>query len=356
MTQRAETGSAPSYTSVAGEWVTTCGELYRSASAAAVVRLAQWSRQSSASLAAAAVYGTLPSEARQLCVFAHYDPRGSVASYVLRHLEELRSAGFALVCVSNSEELSPPALEALESRCDLIIVRRNVGWDFGAYRHGILFVADRIGQLDSVLLVNDSTYGPLLPIKDVLSAQSPDVADVWGITDCWLHRYHLQSYYLLFHTRALRDSVFIRFWQEMPVMKYRHAIVRYLEVGLTQRLLRAGLRCRPLVAYSELVSEYLVKDDVNTCATVSQDLGGKGTLYAKACKDYRDRAIRQVLKGKPLNPTHWFWRELLEHGSPYIKRTLFRNNVTQNPDLKYWRPVIGAMSKYDVGLIEDDLS
>ena len=52
------------------------------------------------------------------------------------------------------------------------------------------------------MLANDSVYGPLFDLKEIL-ARCDASADIWGMTDNRAGGYHLQSYFLLFRGRAL---------------------------------------------------------------------------------------------------------------------------------------------------------
>jgi lipopolysaccharide biosynthesis protein len=47
-----------------------------------------------------------------------------------------------------------------------------------------------------VLLVNDSIYGPLAPLEPILARIDLEAADLWGATESWQTRYHLQSFFL----------------------------------------------------------------------------------------------------------------------------------------------------------------
>ena len=56
---------------------------------------------------------------------------------VLEHITELQALGISVVFVSNAGTLRPEALAALKPVCAGIIVRRNVGYDFGAWREAL---------------------------------------------------------------------------------------------------------------------------------------------------------------------------------------------------------------------------
>src|SRR5579863_2204765 len=132
--------------------------------------------------------------AKRVAIFVHYNRRGHVHDYVLYYLRSLRRAGFELVFVSNSPSLSAGARAALQPLCALVMRRRNIGYDFGAYRDGIRAIGG-VAELDELLLANDSVYGPFEDLSTVLARCDPARAALWGMTDNWFRHFHLQSYF-----------------------------------------------------------------------------------------------------------------------------------------------------------------
>src|SRR6202034_805474 len=130
---------------------------------------------------------------------------GRFLAYFRYLVRELDRAGYAVIIVSNSRILKEEAVAELLPQVAAIVHRHNVGYDFGAWRDGLALIPD-IGKLDRLILTNDSIFRPLQDLGTVLARCDADRADVWGITDCYTFRYHLQSYFLVFHSRALQSS------------------------------------------------------------------------------------------------------------------------------------------------------
>ena len=168
--------------------------------------------------------------------------------------------------ISNTGRQLQADLAMLEPFCRLIITRRNIGYDFGAIRE-LLFMLDlpRL-ETERLLIVNDSVYGPLVPIKDILSKADLDEADVWGLTESWQHRYHLQSYFLLVGRRAMTHPAWQKFWGNVRQVSCKQWVVHRYEIGLTQKLLRAGLRCRSIWPYHELLDHVVRSSPVDEAA------------------------------------------------------------------------------------------
>src|SRR5437667_9971620 len=140
----------------------------------------------------------------RIAVFSHFDRRGRVQDFVHYYLRQIHDAGYAIVFVSAAPQLDPAAIEQLTPICGLILRRDNVGWDFGAYKAGIEVITN-LDRLDSLLLANDSVYGPVHDLGALIGRMNPAEADVWGITDSWERRFHLQSFFLLFGKTAVAN-------------------------------------------------------------------------------------------------------------------------------------------------------
>ncbi len=281
--------------------------------------------------------------ARQAAIYVHFDRDGLVHDYVLYQLRELAAAGFSVTFVTNSPSFPAESRMRVAPHCHSMLWRFNTGYDFGAYKDGIAAVGD-LRDLDALVLMNDSVYGPFSNLAEMLSAVDRSRADFWGIVDNWELRYHLQSFFLMFLPTALRSKAFGGFWQAMPYVDNKDWVIRNGEVGLTQALAAQGLRGAVLAPYWSV---------------------------AEAMKDrLADRAIRQtasdplhslqrlqtiLLQGRPINAMHFFWDTLItDYKCPFIKRELLQSNPTGMP-IATWRDVIRSASAYDVTMIDDHL-
>jgi lipopolysaccharide biosynthesis protein len=254
-------------------------------------------------------------------VFVHYDPAGRVHDYVLHYLRALSEAGCAVVVVSNAPQLDAAAVQRLLPLSALVLHRRNVGYDFGAYKDGLAALGD-LTRFELVVLANDSVYGPLFDLAPLL-ARCDRRADIWGITDSPARRYHLQSYFLALGPRALASPDLAAFWRSVGPVQSREWVIRNYELGLTQEARRAGLRCAALYEYARLAA------------------AASGTVAKPK---------------RPLNPMLAFWDDLITRGHcPFIKRELLMYNPLRLPHVGNWKEVIRRVSPYDIDLIERHL-
>jgi hypothetical protein len=272
------------------------------------------------------------SGARKVAVFGHFDAQGAVHDFVLRYLDELLAAGFEIVFVSNSPCLLPDGLQQLRQRCAVVARRRNLGYDFGAYKDGIGLLGNLQG-LDELLIANDSVYGPFHDLKGVLAKAEANHAAVWGITDCWDRAFHLQSYFVLFKQQALRNPTFAAFWSGVRYVQAKTWVVRSYEVGLTRALMRGGLRCAALFPYrqaAQALSDAVRRDG----ALAHEDLSPQHKTFLTAL-------FKAVDGGVPLNGSHFFWDHLIAvMGCPFLKRELLHKNPAGVMFVNQWETVV----------------
>jgi len=282
------------------------------------------------------------SAARRVAVFNHYDRQGVVHDFVAHYIRQLTEAGFTIIFVSNSPGLSQATVERLLPSCALILRRANVGYDFGALKDGIAQIPT-LERVDSLLLANDSVYGPFHALGDIV-ARMDQSADVWGITDNWAHRFHLQSFFLLFGRTAVQSPAFARFWSAVRYVQSKEWIIEKYEIGLTGALVAGGLTCRALFPYRAAAAAFLTAVEGRN---LLQDEG----LHPGA-RTFLRKAHAAITSGAALNSTHYFWDYLIERmGCPFLKRELLRENPEGIPYIRHWSQVIAAVSTYDTALI-----
>ena len=263
----------------------------------------------------------------RVAVFVHFDRRGGVRPHVRNYVATLQQCGFSVVFVTNSGRLREDSLAFLRPLCAGIMVRRNVGYDFGAMREGLDFLRLPRPNTEMVLIANDSVYGPLRPLDPLLARIDFDRADVWGATESWQTRYHLQSYFMIAGRRALESEVWRRFWAQVrPVQSKRWVVSRY-EVGLTQALVRGGLRCAAVCSPTiELVGRVDPAPD------------GAAARRRRVCQRSERCRLAAAMPGwisghgavalPPVEPDLGFvgGSAALQAGYPFLKRELLRDN------------------------------
>lgn len=265
---------------------------------------------------------TLQSKApkRLVTVFAHYDEKDTVDEACQFYLAELKNISKTIIFVSTAKLSQAEQQKALVS-CDQVICRPNIGLDFCSYKLGIEQI--ELNLFDSLLLANDSVYGPLYPLSEILNAFYTSDADVYGATLNFDPQPHIQSFFILFNKKALLHPQFQLFWGNVqPIENKKELILKY-EIGLSIALSNSGLMTKAFYEkrYSRLWQIILMV--VNS---------------QKGYKLWRLKmSLLKALKGKPLgfNPLHFLaWKLIKRHRVPFIKKELIDKNpafVNMNP-------------------------
>ena len=271
----------------------------------------------------------------QVVLFMHFDGRGLVRPQVIDYMRALKDNGRSVVLVSNSGRLKPAAMEALQEVCSGVIVRKNVGYDFGAWRDAVDFLELPRAETQEVILANDSVFGPLLPLGDTLRRLNYAKADVWGLPGRWQLRYHLQSFFLAFGPVALRAEAWSKFWTSVRPVPVKSYIVHTYEVGVTQAMVKGGLRCAAVWPYENLI-KLVNRTELAKLIEEEETELGKSDPITITRKMQVLRIRDGVAHRTALNPTSDLWRQLLISGFPFIKRELLRDNPTRVEDVGDW--------------------
>lgn len=282
-------------------------------------------------------------ESRYHSIYVHYDREGTVHDYVIDQLKQLVAANYRITFVSNSLKFDA-SVASVRPFCREVLWRRNVGYDFGAYKDGIAALGDLSG-IDRLLLMNDSVYGPFTPLTEILRAIDPTKTDIWGITDSWDGHYHVQSYFILFFKEALLSEPFRRFWRRMPYVNSKLWIIRNGETKLTQQLTRHKLRAMVLCPYWDVAKSVLKKLEI-------KDTAGLAAVH----KGFLDDLERDIIKGIRLNPAHFFWETLIsDFKCPFIKRELIELNPSGIIYAWRWPEVLKIHTPYNLEFIHRHL-
>jgi lipopolysaccharide biosynthesis protein len=282
---------------------------------------------------------------RHEAVYVHYDPNGIVHDYVVHQLCELVGAGYRITFVSNSPNFPPESAARVQPLCRELIWRFNVGYDFGAYKDGIASISNS-GQLDSLILMNDSVYGPFWSLRDTLCTIDRKNIDFWGIADSFEYTHHIQTFFMVFFPAALTSLAFKDFWRRLPYVNHKRWVIRNAEVRLTAALTHAGLKSSVLAPYWSVLSK--MKSRVS---------GIDHSMLPETERDAFASFRLKIVRDRTVNPMQYFWNSLIEdYHCPFVKRELIQSNPAKIPFVERWPQVIAAQSVYDIAMIAHHLN
>ena len=171
---------------------------------------------------------SLPKENQDLiAVFAIY-PGTTPLDSVLRIVESLQKQRYSVLAVINKNTESARFISALEEKNCAIMVRENLGSDFGAYQNGIRYLKkiDFYAHLKVLVLINDSIF--VTPTSQVsISKISNPISEFNCI---FVHHQgisHAGSMFLKLDQQTLFSNEFSQFWnQYFPYSSKRRVILR----------------------------------------------------------------------------------------------------------------------------------
>jgi hypothetical protein len=272
-------------------------------------------------------------------LFVHFDARGRVIPATREFLRSLVAAGLSVVFVTNSEHILDEDKAFLREHCGAILIRRNIGYDFGAWRDALDTLQLPRPQTRAIYMINDSVYGPFGDLSSVLAGVDFNRADLWGLTESWQHQYHLQSFFLACGEGAIRSRAWRQFWRSVRPVPCKDWIIRHCEIGFTSALTRGGISPAALFPQSTLLDEAEIERLKAVLKAGQAQKGANERLQAQAA--HAQRILRSARLGKQdLNPSIDLWRQLLCAGYPFVKRELLLANPSRVTDVFDWENVV----------------
>jgi hypothetical protein len=181
------------------------------------------------------------SDSRNIAVVALY-PRKAILNSALRLIDQLVANGFQVVTVVNFQRnYTNEWLQELAKRNLTILVRPNIGRDFGAYQAGIKYVQSMpsFESFKRMVIANDSVY--YFPESKVFIDELLGESKKWyGMFVNYQFHVHAQSFFESFTSEIFLHRNFISFWKKYFPTDIRHNVIKKGEVGLTANLVKAG--------------------------------------------------------------------------------------------------------------------
>lgn len=187
-------------------------------------------------------------------IFVFFDHEGIVDEYVDKLLLSMSEILTKLYIVVNGN-IKENSKKVLEQYSDNIFIRRNRGFDGGAYKYIILNqLPEFVWKLyDEVVLFNHTFYGPFFSMKNIFKIFTLNQKiDFWGLSK-WIGGEslllseknlpaHIQAYFIVVKKSILRSGFWLKFWEEMSEPKNYLDAIKNFEVGFTVYFSERGFR------------------------------------------------------------------------------------------------------------------
>ncbi len=170
-------------------------------------------------------------------------PRLGILASVVHEVNILLKLDQEVICVINKSKLTDAWIKELGKFPVTILVRENIGRDFGAYQAGFNYVSSEIGlsNVDSLTFANDTivfandSFGV---IRDTLILPG-DVRSIYLNLE---EHIHAQSFFITFSKRVVESKPFSKFWKQYYPSNERVHAINNGEVKLSRYLNKANFK------------------------------------------------------------------------------------------------------------------
>lgn len=252
--------------------------------------------------------GNSPYLPEKVVIYSHYDVDNIIDNYVVKSLQELRNLNWTIIFVTSSNNLSSGEVSKIKNLVNTIICSNGRGRDWGNFALGLRYTYT-IDFPESLLLMNDSLYGPFNSLKELFDRIQNNEADFIGLTDSFQHCYHLQSYFIYCKPSICKHITFLNFWKNFYPLDDKNEIIYKNEMGFTKYFMNLGFDAGCLFTYDNLL-----KTALNGSYSATQK-------------------VESIDKKTFLNPTHYFADILFNvYDFPFIKIELLKINPSKVPN------------------------
>ncbi len=204
---------------------------------------------------------------RRIVFFVHYDKDCLVSDSDVMYVKELSKYSEEIVFITNSN-LSAEELCKVQSIKVKIIKRKNVGFDFGAWKDAVVsYGFDRLSEFDQVVFANNSNFAPLWSLSSVFAnMERRSKVDFWGITQ-YPRGYasadmgkdyieaHIQSYFFVAEKSLVSSPAFEEFWNHVAYHAALLDVIVHEETEMTRFFMDRGFRYDVHLAESSMLME-----------------------------------------------------------------------------------------------------
>lgn len=191
----------------------------------------------------------------RILFYVHFNRYDKLDEYVVYQLKQLRKLFDQIVFITNSK-ISQTDKNRLSGLYDKFIERKNVGFDFAAWRDGMdQFGWSKLVKFNELTIMNDTCFGPVSDFAKIYHEMNSRSVDFWGIASNIALKHvitseytgekidtpsHIQSFYVTFSSKVIQSTAFITFWKNIAEYSKVNDVILNLELNLTNKLVQAG--------------------------------------------------------------------------------------------------------------------
>ncbi len=127
------------------------------------------------------------------------------------------------ILISANDSITAKELNYLSANCNKLLIRKNFGRDFAAYKDALTFLD--LKSTDKLLMLNDSIAYFKKNLQKTIAQFIKKEFDIISLYKSYAKKNHYQSFLLSFSNNVLNDKKFTNFWKSyIPFNNRTHAI------------------------------------------------------------------------------------------------------------------------------------
>lgn len=227
----------------------------------------------------------------RVAIVAIYEAAVEVDRELMKTLNYLRGLDYEVVIVANT--FPSQSVLNLLSEDFSVIIRPNLGRDFGAYRAGLEWVTndDSRNSLQRLIIFNDSVSWTPDGMSICIQRAERACVNILGVTTSRQRTLHIQSYFYFVKNGAIGQ--FVQTFLKLRNLRFKRSIINLGERKFSRMLTRSGL------GFDAIFSEY--------------------ELHAVRQRNCR-LAVSLQQRAKPLNTAIYYSKELQDLGKGIKKK------------------------------------
>jgi lipopolysaccharide biosynthesis protein len=244
---------------------------------------------------------------KRITLFAGYNINNRIEDYVVYAIKALKR--FSDVHYLADSYIPQSELEKIKPYTTSASAIEHGEYDFGSWKRMSNKIGwEKIQNYDELILVNDSIYFPIFPLRNIFEEFESSDAGFGGLIKNYEIYPHIQSFFMMFKKEILLDCDFKHFLEGVSAQSCVNDVINNYEIGL---------------------SKY---------------------LYSRNYKSYAfiDKIRKKDLTAYPI--------DLLKKSFPAIKRKVFTTNYFAKQDPLYIGEFIINNTDYPFELIEKSVN
>ena len=181
---------------------------------------------------------------KQLFLFAGYNKDCIIDDALIYYVSQLSNYGDVIVCMDCDCKTSE--INKIKKYTIHTIAARHGEYDFGSYKRAYEYARDKniLNNYDYVYLVNDSVFGPLFDISEILYKIESKKTDAVGMVVA-THKTHsyMESWFVRLNKKIFMSKWFDKFITSVKKESDKYVVTIKYEHGLTNIIREHNCSC-----------------------------------------------------------------------------------------------------------------